>query len=433
MSCWNPKIEMMSRDELNKVQLKYLRAFAHKLYDQSHFYRERMVEAGVSPDDIVKLEDAVKLPFMVKKDLREIEQARLFMVSNNELVRYHASSGTTGRPTIVGYTQHDIDQWCESVARGLMSAGIGQQDIIQISYTYGLFTGGLGLHYGAERIGATVVPASTGNTERQIDLVKTLGVTAMACTPSYMMYLGETAQRMGVSIKNETKLKIGILGAEPWSEGMRERMQDWLGIRAINIYGTSELSGPLWCECSEQAGMHVWSDLTLAEIVNPKTGERLGPGEKGELVITMLQKEALPIIRYRTGDITTLEEERCACGRTHPRIGRITGRVDDMLIIRGINVFPSQVEYSLMTNPEVGNEFQIIVERTGALDDMTVKVELKPEAFTDNMAGIEKVRARVEHNLRSTLNIHANVELVEPGALPRFEGKAKRVIDKRKL
>jgi phenylacetate-CoA ligase len=314
-----------------------------------------------------------------------------------------------------------------------MSAGIGQQDIIQISYTYGLFTGGLGLHYGAERIGATVVPASTGNTERQIDLVKTLGVTAMACTPSYMMYLGETAQRMGVSIKNETKLKIGILGAEPWSEGMRERMQDWLGIRAINIYGTSELSGPLWCECSEQAGMHVWSDLTLAEIVDPKTGERLGPGEKGELVITMLQKEALPIIRYRTGDITTLEEERCACGRTHPRIGRITGRVDDMLIIRGINVFPSQVEYSLMTNPEVGNEFQIIVERTGALDDMTVKVELKPEAFTDNMAGIEKVRARVEHNLRSTLNIHANVELVEPGALPRFEGKAKRVIDKRKL
>jgi phenylacetate-CoA ligase len=433
MSCWNPKIEMMPRDELNNVQLKHLRAFAHKLYDQSHFYRERMVEAGVTPDDLVTLDDAAKLPFMVKKDLREIEQARLFMVSNNELVRYHASSGTTGRPTIVGYTQHDIDQWCESVARGLMSAGISQQDIIQISYTYGLFTGGLGLHYGAERIGATVVPASTGNTERQIDLLKSLGVTAMACTPSYMMYLGETAQRMGVSIKDDTKLNIGILGAEPWSEGMRERMQDWLGIKAINIYGTSELSGPLWCECSEQAGMHVWSDLTLAEIIDPKTSERLGPGEKGELVITMLQKEALPIIRYRTGDITTLEEERCACGRTHPRIGRITGRVDDMLIIRGINVFPSQVEYSLMTNPEVGNEFQIIVERTGALDDMTVRVELKPEAFTDNMAGIEKVRARVEHKLRSNLNIHANVELVEPGALPRFEGKAKRVIDKRKL
>jgi phenylacetate-CoA ligase len=433
MSCWNPKIEMMPRDELNKLQLKHLRAFAHKLYDRSHFYRERMIEAGVTPDDIVKLEDAAKLPFMGKKDLREIEQTRLFMVSNSELVRYHASSGTTGRPTIVGYTQNDIDQWCESVARGLMSTGIGQQDIIQISYTYGLFTGGLGLHYGAERIGATVVPASTGNTERQIDLVKNLGVTAMACTPSYMMYLGETAQRMGVSIKNETKLKIGILGAEPWSEGMRERMQDWLGIKAINIYGTSELSGPLWCECSEQAGMHVWSDLTLAEIVDPRTGERLESGKKGELVITMLQKEALPIIRYRTGDITTLDEERCACGRTHPRIGRITGRVDDMLIIRGINVFPSQVEYSLMTNLEVGNEFQIIVERTGALDDMTVKVELKPEAFTDNMAGMEKVRARVEHKLRSTLNIHANVELVEPGALPRFEGKAKRVIDKRKL
>lgn len=431
MAYWNPKIELMPKEELRSVQLKHLKALAYRLYHFSPFYGERMKAAGVSPDDIRAMKDVIKLPFMHKKDLREIGQDRLFMASNRELVRYHASSGTTGRPTIVGYTQHDVDNWSESIARGLMSAGVTQDDIFQVAYTYGLFTGGLGLHYGAERLGATVVPASTGNTERQIDLIQRLGVTTIACTPSYLMYLGEVAEKMGISIKNDTKLRTGILGAEPWSDGMRDKMNDWLGVKAINIYGTSELSGPLWCECSEQAGMHVWADMTLLEVIDPQTGEALAPGERGELVVTMLQKEALPIVRYRTGDIATVEWEKCACGRWHPRLGRISGRVDDMLIIRGINVFPSQVEACLLANPEVGNEFQIVVERKGALDEIMVRVELKPEAFIDNLAEIERLRERICARLRNTLSISAHVDLVEPGTLPRFEGKAKRVIDKR--
>ena len=433
MTCWNPKMEMMPKEELDRLQFKHLKALVHRLYDYSRFYRDRMEAAGVHPDHIWTMEDVAKLPYMVKQDLREIAPERLFMVSNRELVRYHASSGTTGRPTIVGYTQGDVNNWTESVARGIVSAGIGPDDVIQVAYTYGLFTGGLGLHYGAERIGATVVPASTGNSERQLELIRRLNVTAIAATPSYLMHLGEISEKMGISIKRDTKLRIGILGAEPWSDGMRDRMFDWLGVKGINIYGTSELSGPLWCECSEQNGMHVWGDLTLAEVIDPDTGEKLGPGEKGELVITMLQKEAVPIVRYRTGDITTLETETCACGRTHPRLGRITGRVDDMLIIRGINVFPSQVEYVLMSNPELGNEFQIVVDRRGALDDMLVRVELKPESFIDNVAKLENLKDRIASRLRNTLMISAEVELVEPGTLPRFEGKAKRVIDKRKL
>jgi len=433
MSAWNPKMEFMPKEELDRLQLKLLKALVHRLYDYSPFYRLRMDTAKVHPDHVRSLKDVAKLPFMVKKDLRELEPNQLFMASNRELVRYHASSGTTGRPTIVGYTQKDVDTWTESVARGIASAGIGADDILQVAYTYGLFTGGLGLHYGAERLGCTVVPASTGNSERQLDMIKRLGVTAIACTPSYLMHLGEVSQKVGLDIKNDTNLRLGILGAEPWSEGMRGRMEDWLGVKAINIYGTSELSGPLWCECIEQRGMHVWGDMTLLEVLDPDTGETLGPGEKGELVVTMLQKEAVPIIRYRTGDIATIDLEECGCGRSHPRLGRITGRVDDMLIIRGINVFPSQVEYVLMSNPELGNEFQIVLERQGALDDMLVRVELKPEAFQDNVAKLESLKSRIHERLKNTLMISADVELVEPGTLPRFEGKAKRVVDKRKI
>lgn len=432
MSCWNPKVEMMPGNELHGLQLKLLKALVYRLYSFSPFYRERMDAANVSPDDIKTLDDVEKLPFMFKADLRDIPMEKLFIASNRELVRFHASSGTTGKPTIVGYTKHDVDNWSESIARGLMSCGLTQDDTIQVAYTYGLFTGGLGLHYGAERMGATVVPSSTGNSERQLDLIKTLNVKAIACTPSYLMHLGEVAAKMGLNIRNDTKLRIGILGAEPWSDGMRDRIYDSLGVKGMNIYGTSELSGPLWTECEKQNGMHVWGDLALAEIVDPKTGKSVAPGQKGELVITMLQKEALPIIRYRTGDITTLNEEPCACGRTHPRIGRISGRSDDMLIIRGINVFPSQIEYVLLTMPQLGNEFQIIVERTGALDEMTVKVELKPEGFVDDMAKIEVLRDKIASKLRTTLMVNACIELVEPGTLPRFEGKAKRVVDKRK-
>ncbi|MEM0449320.1 MAG: phenylacetate--CoA ligase [Methanomassiliicoccales archaeon] len=433
MAAWNPKMEFMPREELERLQSKLLKALVHRMYDYSPFYRERMDAAKVHPDQIRTSKDVVKLPFMYKKDLRELEPERLFLASNRELVRYHASSGTTGHPTIVGYTQNDVNNWTESVARALASAGIGQDDILQVAYTYGLFTGGLGLHYGAERLGCTVVPASTGNSERQLDMIKRLGVTAIACTPSYLMHLGEVAEKKGIDFKRDTKLRLGILGAEPWSEGMRERMREWLGVKGINIYGTSELSGPLWCECAEQKGMHVWSDQTLIEIIDPDTGEQLGPGEKGELVVTMLLKEAVPIVRYRTGDISTIDVEGCPCGRDHPRLGRITGRVDDMFIIRGINVFPSQVEYVLMSNPELGNEFQIVVDRRGALDEMLVRVELKPESFQDNVAKLESLKTRIHERLKNVLSVSAEVELLEPGSLPRFEGKAKRVIDKRKI
>ncbi|HUT27967.1 MAG TPA: phenylacetate--CoA ligase [Methanomassiliicoccales archaeon] len=431
MVYWNPRIEDMPVNELKEMQLKQLKMLVYKLYTFSPFYRQKMIDKGVTPEDVRTLADVTKLPFMTKKDLRDGYPDKLFLASSREVVRYHASSGTTGKPTIVGYTQNDIQNWSESVARGLVSAGISTDDVLQVSYTYGLFSGGLGLHYAAEKVGAAVVPASTGNTERQIDLIRDMGVTAIAATPSYLLHLGEVAEKMGVSIKNDTKLRLGILGAEPWSQRMRDRMEEWLGIRAIDIYGASELSGPLWCECSEQKGIHVWSDIALVEIIDPVTEEPVAPGEKGELVITMLQKEALPIIRYRLGDITTLHEEVCSCGRTHPRIGRIQGRVDDMIIIRGINVFPSQVEHCLLTNPEVGNEFQIVVDRKGALDTILVRAELRPEAFGDRVFELDAIKERITHKLRGSLNVGVSVELVEPGSLPRFEGKAKRVVDKR--
>ncbi|HNS83371.1 MAG TPA: phenylacetate--CoA ligase, partial [Methanolinea sp.] len=356
-----------------------------------------------------------------------------FVSSQEDLVRYHVSSGTTGKPTVVGYTERDLENWTASLARGLVSCGLGRGDVIQVSYGYGLFTGGLGLHYGAERIGATVLPTSVGNTERQIELMQDLKATAIACTPSYLLHMGEVAEKMGVSIKDDTRLKVGILGAEPWSEQMRQRIQDWLGIRAYDIYGTSELSGPMFCECSEQKGFHVWGDLAYVEILDPETLEPLPAGERGEMVITMLQKEALPMVRYRIGDISAIDDSVCACGRTHPRVQRITGRVDDMLIIRGINVFPSQIEYALMSIPEVGQHFQIIVDRKGALDEMLVQVEVKREAFSDKITDLMSIRKKVEHKLRNILNVAVNVELVEPGSLPRFEGKAKRVIDRRKI
>lgn len=433
MVCWDPRIEEMPKGELQRMQYKLLKSLVYRLYSFSPFYHDRMKEHKVHPDDIRELSDVQKLPFMFKRDLRDSYPDRIFTASQEELVRYHVSSGTTGKPTVVGYTQNDIDLWTTSLARALTSAGLGRGDVIQVSYGYGLFTGGLGLHYGAERIGATVLPTSVGNTERQIELMQDLGATAIACTPSYLLHMGEVAEKMGVSIKNDTKLRTGILGAEPWTEGMRNRIQDWLGMRAYDIYGTSELSGPMFTECTEQKGFHVWSDIALTEVIDPKTEEPVAPGEKGELTITILKKEALPMIRYRIGDITSMDESPCPCGRTHPRIQRITGRVDDMLIIRGINVFPSQVEYALMSIPEVGQHFQIVVERRGALDDMLVRVELNKDSFSDKITDLMQVEHKVEHQLRNYLNVNANVELVEPGSLPRFEGKSKKVIDKRSL
>ena len=349
------------------------------------------------------------------------------------MVRYHVSSGTTGKPTVVGYTQNDLDLWTTSLARALTSCGIGRGDVIEVSYGYGLFTGGLGLHYGAEKVGASVVPTSVGNTERQIELMQDLGVTAIACTPSYLVHINDTAKKMGISIKDDTPLRIAVLGAEPWSDQMRERIEEEMDIRAINIYGTSELSGPMFTECGEGDGMHIWGDIALIEIVDPDTGEPLPNGVKGELVFTMLQKEALPIIRYRTGDITMIMDEPCPCGRTHPKIARLMGRVDDMLIIRGINVFPSQVEHALLGIPEVSGHFMIEVSRKGALDNMLVRVEMNPEAFSDRIDDLIAIKQKVHHTLKGSLNVSADVDIAAPGSLPRFEGKAKRVIDRRNL
>ena len=433
MKSWDPRIEEMPREDLRRMQYKLLKSLVYRLYSFSPFYHYRMKEQHVHPDDIRELDDVKKLPFMFKRDLRDNYPDKIFTSSQEELVRYHVSSGTTGKPTVVGYTQNDLNLWTTSLARALTSIGLGRGDVIQVSYGYGLFTGGLGMHYGAERIGATVLPTSVGNTERQIELMQDLGATAIACTPSYLLHIGEVAEKMGVDIKKDTQLRTGVLGAEPWTDRMRTRIEDWLGIKAYDIYGTSELSGPMFTECVEQKGFHIWSDIALVEIIDPKTGEPLEPGQKGELTITILQKEALPMIRYRIGDITTMDDEVCACGRTHPRVQRIQGRVDDMLIIRGINVFPSQIEYALMAIPEVGQHFQIVVERKGALDDMLVRVELNKESFSDKINDLMQVREKVEHRLGNSLNVNVNVELVEPGSLPRFEGKAKRVVDKRSL
>jgi phenylacetate-CoA ligase len=391
MKCWDPRVEEMPIAELQQMQYKLLKSLVYRLYSFSPFYHDRMKEQSVHPDDIHTLSDVKKLPFMFKRDLRDNYPDKIFTATKDDLVRYHVSSGTTGKPTVVGYTQNDLDTWTTSLARALTSLGLGRGDVIQVSYGYGLFTGGLGLHYGAERIGATVLPTSVGNTERQIELMQDLGATAIACTPSYLLHIGEVAEKMGVDLHKDTKLRTGILGAEPWTERMRVRMEEWLGIRAYDIYGTSELSGPMFTE------------------------------------------EALPMVRFRIGDITAVNEEVCACGRTHPRVDRIQGRVDDMLIIRGINVFPSQVEYTLMTIPEVGQHFQIVVDRKGALDNMLVRVELNKESFSDKITDLMLVRERVEHKLRNSLNVNANVELVEPGSLPRYEGKSKKVVDRRSL
>jgi phenylacetate-CoA ligase len=433
MRYFDPRIEEMPPDDIKRLQYRLLKTLVYRLYSFSPFYHDRMRETGVHPDDIQSLEDIRKLPFMYKSDLRDNYPDKIFVATQDDLVRYHVSSGTTGKPTVVGYTRNDLDNWTLSLARGLVSCGIGRGDVLQVSYGYGLFTGGLGLHYGAERVGATVLPTSVGNTERQIELMQDLHTTAIACTPSYLLHMGEVAEKMGVSIRDDTDLRTGILGAEPWSDAMKVRMEERLGIKAYDIYGTSELSGPMFCECTAQNGFHVWGDLAYIEILDPKTGDPLGPGEKGEMVITMLQKEALPMVRFRIGDISSIDDTICSCGRTHPRVMRISGRVDDMLIIRGINVFPSQIEYTLNTIPEVGQHFMIEVDRKGALDDMLVKVEVAKEAFSDRITDLMAIRKKVEHRLRNALNVAVDVELVEPGSLPRFEGKAKRVIDRRKL
>jgi len=429
---WNSRIERAPLEELQEIQARKLRQLVDNVYRSSQFYRKRFKDAGVRPEDIKTLDDVSRLPFTYKRDLRDNYPTNMFCVPMNQVVRYHVSSGTTGKPTVVGYTRGDIDLWTTSLARAMTSAGLGRGDTIQVSYGYGLFTGGLGAHYGAEEIGASVIPMGVGNTERQIELMIDLKATAIACTPSYLLHMNEVAKKMGVSVKDDSNLKMAFLGAEPWSMETRRRIEDTLGIKAYDIYGTSEMSGPLFTECKEQNGIHVWADHFLLEVID-KNGDPVKEGQRGELVITTLTKEALPLIRYRVGDITILNNEECECGRTHPRIMRILGRSDDMLIIRGINVFPSQVESVLMTIPEVGEHYQIVAERKGELDELTVRVEVTKAAFSDKLADFMKLEKKIQYELKKVLNLQTNVELVETGTLPRSQGKSQKVVDKRKI
>jgi phenylacetate-CoA ligase len=430
---WDPHIERMPLEDLHALQEDRLKSTVRYVYDHSAFYRRRFKEAGVEPGDIKTLADITKLPFTRKVDLRDNYPTGMFSAPKSQVVRYHVSSGTTGKPTVVGYTKGDIETWSESLARALTSIGLDSDDVVQVGYGYGLFTGGLGLHYGAERTGAAVLPVGTGNTERQIELMQDLGTTAIACTPSYFLHIMEVAEKMGISIKKDTKLKAGIFGAEPWSLETRKRIEDATGINAYDIYGTSEISGPLFTECHAKKGIHVWADMFLIEVLDPKTDEPVADGETGELVFTTLHKFALPLIRYRIGDLSIMNSEPCECGRTHPRIMRILGRTDDMLIIRGINVFPSQVESVLMNIPEVGDHWEILVDRKGPLDMMTVRVELTESGFSDKIGDLMKLKKNISKELKGVLNIAAEVDLVEPGTIPRSMGKAKRVTDNRKV
>jgi phenylacetate-CoA ligase len=430
---WNKTIETMSREELNKLQAERLKRTVEKIYTNVPYYREKMQALGLLPGDIKTVDDLKKLPFTTKQDLRDNYPFGMFAVPMDEIVRIHASSGTTGKQTVVGYTGRDIEVWSECMARCLVMAGQDHSSRVQVSYGYGLFTGGLGAHYGAERIGASVIPTSSGNTTRQINVIKDFGTTCICCTPSYALYIAETMEEMGIS-KDDIKLTAGIFGAEPWTVGMRKELEQRLGIRAHDIYGLSEIMGPSVsqdCEC--QNGLHVWEDCYIPEIIDPDTGEVLPEGSVGEIVFTTINKEGIPLIRYRTRDISSLNSELCACGRTHIRMSKPTGRSDDMLIIRGVNVFPSQIESILMEMGEAAPHYRLIIDREGMLDTMTVEIEVSEALFSDYVKGIEGVESSLKKQIESLLGVACKVRLVEPKTIERSEGKAKRVIDKRNL
>lgn len=430
---WNQHYECMPREQLEKLQLERLQKTLERVYHNVPFYRQKLQEAGFEPGDLQSLDDLQKLPFTTKQDLRDNYPFGMFAVPMSEIVRVHASSGTTGKPTVVGYTRSDINTWAELMARTLTCGGTTKNSVIQVAYGYGLFTGGLGVHYGAERIGASVIPISGGNTQRQIMLMEDFGTTVLACTPSYAVYLAEAMEEMGFD-KKRLKLKYGVFGAEPWSERMRQEIEKRLNIKAIDIYGLSEVIGPgVASECQEQKGLHIFEDHFLPEIIDPVTEKPLPFGEKGELVFTSLTKEGIPIIRYRTRDITTLRAEACPCGRTHVRMDKIMGRTDDMLIIRGVNVFPSQIESVLLEIGETEPHYLLVVDRKGSLDELEVQVEVSQSMFSDKVKGLETLERMIHHRIESLLGISAKVKLVEPHSIPRSEGKAKRVIDKRNL
>ena len=432
MPVLQPEIECASRDYLHAVQSARLIRMVKNAYEHVPFYKKKLDAIGLKPEDIHTIDDVRKLPFTVKTDLRDNYPFGLFAVPQSELVRIHASSGTTGKQTVVGYTRHDIDIWAEGAARALAAAGATKEDRIHVSYGYGLFTGGLGLHYGAEYMGATAIPVSSGNTKRQVQILQDFGSNFLCCTPSYAMFIGETVRDMGIEPKT-LALRGGLFGAEPWTDNMRREIERLLDIKAYDIYGLSEIAGPgVAYDCEMQNGLHINEDNFYPEVIDPDTLEPLPDGEYGELVFTCIGKEALPLIRYRTRDICAITHEMCACGRTTVRMTKPKGRSDDMLIIRGVNVFPSQVEHVLL---ELGMDpnYLILVDRQNNLDTMEVQVEMNAKLFSDTVRELEGTEKRIEAALQSTLNVHARVRLMEPGTLPRSEGKAKRVIDNRHL
>ncbi|MFT3783566.1 MAG: phenylacetate--CoA ligase [Nibricoccus sp.] len=427
-------LDFMPVPQLRAVQLQRLQAAVKLAYDKVPLFRSRMDEKKLTPADIRTLGDVAKLPFMVKNDLRDTYPYGLFAVPMSDVVRLHASSGTTGKPIVVGYTAQDMKVWEQVIMRSLYAAGFSRGDIVQNMYGYGLFTGGLGLHGGLEAIGATVIPISGGNSERQIMVMKDFGVTAVCCTPSYFIHLIEVAQKMGVDFKRDLKVKRGVFGAEPWTNEMRQYIESASGIKAYDIYGLSEIIGPgVACECECQNGPHIFEDHFLAEIVDPKTLEPVPDGTEGELVITTLSKQAMPVIRYRTRDITALDDTVCKCGRTCRRIRRISRRSDDMFIIRGVNVFPSQIEVALLKTEASLPHYQIILTRKGSLDQMEVRVEITGEMLRDNVGAMEQLQKNFARSIEQVTGLHANVTLAEPGSIPRSEGKAKRLLDQRNL
>ena len=429
---WNKEMECMSREEMKKLQSERLVKLVRYVYDNVEFYRKRMDEHGVKPEDIKGIDDITKLPYTTKDDLRDTYPFGLFAAPQKDIVRIHASSGTTGKATVVGYTQNDIDVWSECVARCMTMAGVTKDDIIQVAYGYGLFTGGLGAHYGAERLGAMVVPMSTGNSKKLTTMMVDFGATAIACTPSYLLHLSEVLRDEG--LLDKIKLKSAICGAEPWTEKMRNEIETRLNITAHDIYGLSEVMGPgVACDCEHHAGLHICEDHFYPEIIDAKTLEPVADGEIGELVFTTITKEGIPLIRYRTKDLTSITHERCECGRTSARISRFRGRSDDMLIIRGVNVFPSQVEAALVDVEEVTPHYMMVVDRENNLDTLEIQVEVDVKYYTDEVKGIEKLTKKIATVIQQALGISAKIRLMGPNSLKRSEGKAVHVVDNRKL
>ena len=431
---WNPTMETMPREQLRALQNERLRDVVRRVYEHVPFYRNKMQQLGITPNDIHGVEDLHLLPFTEKQDLRNNYPFGLFAVPQSEIVRIHASSGTTGKPSVAGYTSGDVDRWAELMARAMYCANVGKSDIVQVAYGYGLFTGGLGAHQGAGKLGATVIPMSSGNTQRQIMMMREMGATMLCCTPSYATHLGETIREMGLEPGKDIHLKAGCFGAEPWTEEMRKQIEELLGINAYDVYGLTEIAGPgVGFECVAKHGMHVSEDHVIPEIIDPVTEQPLPYRTPGELVFTTITKEGMPMLRYRTHDICTLDDTPCECGRTLVRMGRITGRTDDMIVVRGVNVFPTQIESVLVGLEGVAPHYLLVVDRVHSADTLEVQVEMTEDMVSDTVSHIQGLARTIHERIKSVVGISTDVKLVAPKSIPRSEGKAKRVIDKRKL